>query len=747
MVNPGYATLQIAKAFRTAEEHHDPAVRERARARIAAWQNVLNHIQSGAVAYGSRTPVECAPVWATLEVITGGFATGELLAGGPLQEHEKALLASLPPVGTGKERLALNTYFLTKAGLEDLQAWLRGGTFDVTVPEEGALLTAAWLAGNGLADEAGALLDEIAPFFDRLRFYPVPRQKPCQSGALVRMKNIGGVIDDLKKIKSNRNILAQKEAVNVWAPYHDRVVALFWETMRDGWPCQVFPDGWKQRAVRLLDEFEPLRKAHPFCKGPERAGKHSAQLRKLLERCAASPEALNGRDAGRIRQIVNAYVAKRNAPGSAACKEARRRQALRVAAPAFHEIAKRIVIPRLQKLGQDEGLDDLSDALLPVTAEEAAHGLWRGTEIPASISRKVARCLNSTAADLVERRLITSSEALAAVLPQMTSAIRAAGLADPELRQLYAAIYRAFRRRRSLLLLNLESQVQIEELPWVGAIERFGRGKLADSQVALQTLRDITFLALSSFPHAILPNKLLQEMRALAKQARLDLPLTDELAADIFMGAFSEKFAKAVQRAADLLDGTLYAQYYNIDYQAVRRLGHEALAQLCAERAGVKRQGWDAAVNGMIIEQQQIVTTQNLAVLAVGAEDGGGHDGIGLRGALSGQFDRMAKQCFIWICRRQQVKTQNWHARLIVLKNTAYAWRQMVFYLAMMPRAQAAGFLDWAGKHLEAQPEKFREKFRPAVKGLAVAAADGELAGRPDARQFLGWSKQKHWLA
>jgi len=103
------------------------------------------------------------------------------------------------------------------------------------------------------------------------------------------------------------------------------------------------------------------------------------------------------------------------------------------------------------------------------------------------------------------------------------------------------------------LLLNLESQVKIEELPWVGAIERFGKGKLDTSQVAHQALRDIAFLALTSFPHAILPNKLLQEMRALAKQARLDLPLTDELAADIFMGAFSEKFAEAARRAADLL--------------------------------------------------------------------------------------------------------------------------------------------------------------------------------------------------
>jgi hypothetical protein len=351
-------------------------------------------------------------------------------------------------------------------------------------------------------------------------------------------------------------------------------------------------------------------------------------------------------------------------------------------------------------------------------------------------------------AALVERKLVTSGDALAMVLPQITSGIRAAGVPDPQLRQLYAAIYRAFRRRRSLLLLNLEAQVKIEELPWVSAIERIGKGKLDTSQVARQTLQDIAFLTLTSFPHAILPNKLLQEMRALAKQAQLDLPLTDELAADIFMGAFSEKFVKAAQRAADLLDGTLYAQYYSLDYQAVRWVGHKAFAHLCAKRAGVERKGWDVAANGMIIEQQQIITTQNLAVLIAGAEDNGKeHDGIGLRDVLSDQFDRLAKQCFIWICKRQQVKADDWHARLIMLKNTAYAWRQMVFYLTMMPRADVADFLNWAHKHLDGQSNEFREKFRPAVKGLAIAAAGGELGERPDARPFLGWSKQKHWLA
>jgi hypothetical protein len=172
------------------------------------------------------------------------------------------------------------------------------------------------------------------------------------------------------------------------------------------------------------------------------------------------------------------------------------------------------------------------------------------------------------------------------------------------------AIYAAFRRRRSLLLLNLEHQVRIDELPWVAALEEFRKDDIPGSELARQTLQEVSLLALSAFPHAILPNKLLQELNALAKTAGLDLPLVEELAADIFMGRFSPKYAVAAQGAAALLDNTLYATYYGIDYGEVSAeafepalenssfSGNDAapdeeFAEMCARRAGVERDGWN----------------------------------------------------------------------------------------------------------------------------------------------------------
>lgn len=762
-VNPGYAAFQIAKALTTSEGHPDPATRERAEGRVAKWETVLRNILDGSVAFGSRTPVADVPAWATLEVITGGFATGELLAAGPLQPHETKLVEALPKLDS-ELRGFLNAYFLSEAGLAHLQEQLRTNRYDVVLPEEGALLVVAWLVENGYANDARALLDDLSPFFSKLRFYPVPLDRPRRFGTRVHRQNVGETIADLTRIQPNKRVLAQKEASEVWAPYYDRIVALFFETIVDGWPCQRYPDGWADRALNLSDEHERLRQTNLLCGKPERRNGHFAQLREFLRRCATEPESLSGREVGRIRHILLCYLAKRREPNSPHCIEARRLQASYVNGPTFLDIAG-VVLPRLKQHREDEGVDDVEHLNEAVTKDEAARfGVPENTEVPPSIQRKVERCLSQTIETLVAREIITSGESLARLLPQVTSGIRAAGISDPSLRRLYSAIYQSFRRRRSLLLLNLETQVRIEELPWIEAIDRFRTDDLSSRELARQTLEEITVLTITAFPQAILPNKLIGELRTLAKTAELELPLVNEVAADIFMNQFSKTFLKASKVAADLLDDSLYARYYGVDYKQIRQLKDkqislginkrllewfgikqtdytDSFAQLCTDRAGVTPGQRETAANGMVIEQQQIITTQNLAPLFLA---------LNLVDALRPQLGEMARQSFTWICRRQQMKIDAHHGKLIMIKNTAYAWRQMIFYLSLLSKPEVAEFLAWAQTHFEAQPQEFRDRFRPVLNGLTLVAdgesLDGESAGKRDACRFLGWSAEKHWL-
>jgi hypothetical protein len=744
-INPGYASMQIAKALTTAEEHADLATRQRAMEKAAKWSAMFKSIVDGGIAVGSRTPISGAPIWITLEVLTGGFATGEFLAAGSLQPHEQTLLGQLSAATElANPRHALNVYFLTDAGISRLQELLRSAEYEVGVPEEGALLVVAWLLKHGHNETARDLLEKIGPYISQLRFYPAPRTLPRFSDSRVFVEDVGATIDRLRNIKPNAQILAQKEAIEIWTPLYDRVVALFLESIEKE-PANLAagpPAGWHERAQFLLNEVDDAARRASHSRKHTRPKENFAQLIWFLRKWVDPRRDRDGKEVKRVRELLARYVSKRGEPGSATCRAVRERQSGQCEGPTFHEIA-RVIVGRLGKFSPQTGLEDIASVVKPVDGAEV--------QVPPSIVRKVMRCLLEEVDVLIERGVITSAEMLALLLPQITSSVRAAGISDPQLRTLYGEIYRAFRRRRSLLLLDLQSQVKIEELPWVGAIEGFRSESLSTTAVARQTLAELATITVSSFPHTIVPNKVIQEFRALAKGAELDLPLVDELATDIFVGEFSEVFVKAAKVAAGMLQGTLYERYYDIDFREIHQLeisvtggkskpADDAFATICAARASVPLGTWRPATNGMIIEQQQILTTQNLAAL---------FQAIDLRGKLQSHVEQLAKRCFMWICRRQQAKPTQFHDTLIMLKNTAYAWRQMIFFLSMLPTADTKPFLDWAELHLAKQPESFARRFRPAMNGLLFAARGERIQSEApaEARRFLGWSNARHWLA
>jgi hypothetical protein len=748
-INPGYAHAQIAKALAAADEHPDAATRERAREKVARWRQVLAGLADGSIAIGSRTPLK-APAWATPEVVTGGFATGNLMAGGALLEHERALALALSAPDDGA-RTALNRHYLTDAGLADLATRVRERRYDIDVPEEGALPAVAWLVEHGHVDAARDIVTQIAPYFDTLRFYPKPRDTPRNTEARLFVQSARTTAQALHDVAPNAKILAQREAVEVWAPFHDRVVALMLDVVDDALPQRRFDAAWVAQAQALLAEFTALRREHHLTGRVGNPKSHVAQLRNLLARCADAPATLTDGNIRQVRFILDGYVNKHGRPASPQRTALRERQRAEVAAPLYSQFAV-VAARRVEACAPDEGIDDVDALTVPVADGEAtASGIAAGSALPLSVRRKIERARTGTVQTLVACGLITSSESLALVLPQLTSNVRAQGIADATLRDLYATVYRAFRRRRSLLLLDLAKQVQIAELPWIAAIDTRGSHTSDAASTARQTLVEAATLTLATFPSSILPNRLLREFDALAKAAQVDLPLTEEVAADIFMGRFSPKFAAAARIAADLLDGTLYASYYGIDWHAVRNAAErmprtksgeaDAFGSLCASRAGVPPGRHWPATNGMIIEQQQILTTHNLAALFTRLD---------LTTILDDRLDAMAFECFRHLCERLQLHMPDKHAQLTTIKNCAYAGRQMLFFASMLPAERCAAVLRAVHAHAAAQPEPFRTRFAPVLKGLARVVrgeslddADAQASG---ARRFLGWSDEGHWL-
>ncbi|NHZ98034.1 hypothetical protein [Massilia sp. CCM 8734] len=776
-IAPGYATLQLAAALRAVSDHPDPQVRANGATKARQWEQVMVGMFTGAIAVGSRTPLDGAPAWVTPDVVKGGFATGDFKAGGPLQGHELATLAAAGMAPTPAARRWLNARLLTDEGLASLYALLDSGCYEINVPEEGALLVVAWLTRHGKLEQAREVLDAIAPWFDRLRFYPLPAAQPRRFGERVFLAPVSAAVSALQKRQGDGNprILAQRAAVRVRLPLYDRVLRLFLDSVdgappsidigadgawRDpasgkfriagGWPCRLYPAGWRERGEALLREWQ----AHAAA---ARTDDSLAELCGYLHLCVSEPAALSGRDVGRIRLILGRYISKRGLPGSAQLAALRSAQARQVAAVPYHLLAG-VLADRLRAVAQDGGLDDPAPLGVPVTVAEAASlGEDAGAPIPAVLLAKLDRCSIESVPVLVERGVIGSAEVLAGVLPQLSAAINGAALAEPSLKQLYGALYQAFRRRRSLLLQNLQSQVRIGELPWVAAVNAQRQQGLAPRTLARRTLDELALLALTSFPQTAIPNPLIQELNTLAGNAGLDLPLVEELAADIFMGTFGHKFANVAAHASAMLDDSLYYHYYGIDAAvraqlrelAQRRDGSAAtqanadgLTGLCEARAGV-RSGFGTVINNaMVIEQQQILTTHNLAALVARLD---------LDGELQAHYERMAQQCFAWICRNQHNALNAWPGDPRAIRNAAYAWRQMVFFLSMTAAATHADFIAWAHSHLAQESPRLRQRLAPALAGLELAAAgrslDDPASLASGARRLLAYAKGQHWMA
>ncbi|WP_026412445.1 hypothetical protein [Actinomadura oligospora] len=763
-IGDGYPLGQLARAFTTAARHEDPATRRRAEERVRAWTRVLEGKADGTLSIGSRTPVAGLPAWVTLEVVRGGFATGRPLADGPPLPHELAV---------APDRAGAFAYYLTDEGQSELKAMLDAADYEITVPEEAALLTVAWLLREGDRSAALDIVDTIAPFADRLRFVPARRPgRPGRNPEHVFRSSAGEVRAALLARRTPPAIDAMHEALSVWNPFADGLLAHWLTTVVDGRVAVAFPEDWTEQAAELLAEYRVLAVEHRLCSKHRRPKENAAILRTAME------DLVGGRTLkrGLLQHAVDSMVARRGRPGSPEHSALRERQAADAARPTHRALAT-IAAARLAALPQDDGLPDTSAFIHPVTQEEHVRsqtnsrtqdqpdaGVTVGTVMPDVVARTVGQALSAPVGTLVERRVVPSAEVLAGLVPQLVASTVALDYDDRALAALVSAGYRAFRGRRSLLLVNLEHQVRFEELPWVRAIASWrGSGGDAAREAARTTLTRLGGLTLGAFPGTIIPNRLVTELAALARQAGLDAPFVEELAADIFMGAFSTKFVRAAEIAAELLDGSLYVRYYGIDaahLHALRAVGGASTQQtaqarkthvgftshpeadaarefaaLCSARAGTGHGSW-VVENGRVIEQSQILTTHNLAVLAARA-------GV----TPEPGWPESARRAFAMVCDRL-VTAHRSALPLRAVKDAAYAWRQAMFFLSMAGDAEARAFAAWARDETDRLfgPVATRTSAPTAGLDRVLAGLDHVLDGggldgdETYPRRFLGWS-------
>lgn len=752
-IDLGYPAFQLAKAL----AHESDT--ETDNPKSTKWIQAIKGILSGNIEVGSRTPVKSTPAWATLEVITGGFTTGNLLAGGDLNDFECVLLEKLKIPKSENARLSLNQYYLSEQGISELQEFLENGQYEITVPEEAALLSIAALIKNDNVKDAKKVLEEVSPYFDKLRFYPrlSAEQVEIPTTGEVFVQSVEQVKENISADKKNKAIISQKKSIEIWIPFYEEMVDLFVDSMRSSvksladidnrelTPFSQIDQSWLCRKDQLLDKFEKLKSKHSISKRWTKNGSQFSKLLGILENFSTEPEFYE-KNHKYIAQAITRHLRKHGVTNSMERQNARECQLRQCRAPE-HRYIRQVLAERLSKLEQIKGISNIEEVTQNTTASEICNGkIPEDTTIPSYLIKKLGKAKIDSIDNLIGAGVISSGDTIAEILPQISGDVLSGVFSEEYLKMLYKKVYVSFRKRRSLLLLNLESQVKIEELPWLKILNQYSDVRSDSRMAAKCVLKEVSEIALFNFPHAIIPNKLLQELRSLIKRADAEISLVDEVAADIFMGRFSPKFAKSAFIAGLELQGSLYEKYYALDYSVILEAcapvkgafsdrQADKFSNICNKReSNSSSSGWSVAANGVVIEQQQIITTQNLAQLFSLFE---------WKNDSENEIEEAIKKCFVWICKRQQIKLNDYHAKLVMIKNTAYAWRQMIFFLSQLEREKQNEIGDFLYEHLYQQSALFSKTFEPIVTRL-VDLVKGK-SPRND-YIFTGWTVGAHYL-
>ena len=710
----GYVHAQLAKALLTAAAHEDPQTRARADARAAQWARTVQAIDSGEVLVGSREPLRGLPGWVTPRVLRGGFATGQAEAAGPLTRHEQDRAAER---GLPASREAIFASYLTEEGIAELDALLSEGKYRINIPEEGALLVLAALLRHGHRAAALDLLDELSAYAGLIRFLPKPARPARRVPGQVFRRTAGQVREALRSVRRDPRIEAHREAVTVWAPLTDRVVEFWMDHAGEaGWRAGV-----AERAQALIADYDRACRDYPRCR-KYRDPKHNLAIlvRVLREAGEHGPDPSG---LARVRHVISCIQAKRGLPGEERARELRAQQARSAAQPSHWRLA-RIAARRLEECRDDEGIADPQALIHPVTEQESSLEVPEGTPMPDGVGRRMRLGWSATLPELVSRGVVPSAEVIAEVLPALTAEQISSAFPDPDVGRLMAACYEAFRRRRSLLLINLSSQVRFEELPWVHAAGLLSLRERIEQPGALA--RRVAALTIDCFPGTILPNPLISELDTLFSAAQEKVVLTQELAADIFMGAFTRKYLVAAQVAGGMLRGSVYERYYGLNYDQVlalkagRASANRQFAALCGADA---YQGWSIAGNGQIIERQQVFTTHNLAALIA--------SGV----TPSRPWADLAVAAAAVCAASAHIAQTQAHPRHAI-KDAAYAWRQAVFFCSLVEPAAMPGVIARmrAARYGDSWP-------------MSRVLYDFERCWRhaEPVEPFLGWARGRHW--
>ena len=539
----------------------------------------------GKFKHGSRNPDIRYPEWFTKRVAHGGFYAG------PKYELKK---------GENNVMILNNPEEMLKYAnmIEYISHNLDG-------PEPLMIPTIAYLENNGKIKEANELKELIRPYVDNIRFYPIAeeimktKKKPNVFASLETIYQFTKWCTDY--INKNNKKLKELERISRKKTLEMELIKLFNETKPEGeykeWPMQKISQIW-------LDEAQKLYKNNGWYGGNFKRKRgilynlwiilEKVIKQKIIQEHSRRINSITGLDISRIKYYL--YCAK--------CKK--------YIDMNSYLINNREKIENIEKL--EKCLRESKETRLELIMYENIKEQYNVEEV---VLNKLNKCVLYPIEELRDFGYIPSSEVFVELAQPMEAFLQTIDFDFKEditvEEHLKFLLYKSFKNMRSLLLLNLESQLKINEIPQYNVLCKvYKRDKSSNSLILSKLL--LSYYT-EWFPGDIMPNRVVKMFYNLLKSEDKNLGLCEEIACDIFQRRFGEKYDTSLNIAKKNMINTLYSEYFELDtmYKNPQNLTNLSLT-LKEKYYGNGDFRWTNS-NGQQIHASMVLTTHNLTQL------------------------------------------------------------------------------------------------------------------------------------
>ena len=547
-------------------------------------KDALIGVLTGKFEVGSRKPDMDYPEWTSKKVAPGGFYAG-------IKYELKSDENNVRILNDPKEMLRYSDL------IEYIDHNLEG-------PEPTMIPTIGFLRKNGKIEEANKLEELIRPYVNNIRFYPIEEE-------LMKEKKKPNVFASLETISNFKEwcrnsyiykLEAEESLINIYKKNNDfknKLIKLFRETTiivnDEEWPMQCVSEEWLEKGRELYNS----NKWYLYDSFKRKRGSLYnlwSILQNIIQQQRIETEFPITRITGKEVRWIKIYL---EANKNLKYYNIEHLQSKQQEAQNLLKYLTSINEQHLEKMHYEEIKEKYKD-------------------VEHVVFEKLNKCVLYSLEELKELGYVPSSETFVELAQPMEAFLQTIDFDFKEditvEEHLKYLLYKSFKNMRSLLLLNLENQLKINEIPQYNVLCKvYKRDSKSSNSLILSKL--LLSYYTEWFPGDIMPNRVVKMFYNLLKSEDKNLGLCEEIACDIFQRRFGEKYDTSLNIAKNNMINTLYSEYFELDDIYKNPLNLTGLSLTLKEKYYGNNNAYWTNSNGQQIHASMVLTTHNLTQL------------------------------------------------------------------------------------------------------------------------------------